>query len=605
MYGGSLDSMMTAFFRIIFLSGIILSLNGCASYAYDRNFSKVRGDMLATETGVSAVVSEANKFANEGVVALRAGDYEKASAHFNQALKLDTRNSRLHFLNAFVYHVRADAGNEPMYPLAANGYEIALRFKPDNWLAHYLYGRLLFSVRDYAAAQMHLAEAALYQPRNKEIARDLSAASYYAKDLDLAYSIYSETMRDSEASAGDLYAMGIITAALNYPDRSMRYQHDLEMMVKSGAEEPAAKRADDDHLMANQLEGLTRRIEDWRGFHDYLSSNFYQPKEEDSKEEEEEQQIIEKADPSDEMLAVDVVIIRTQDDLTGSKGVNLLNGLQLQFGVDTAGTSGLSFQDVATSTTSGAVQTITRAINIPAINYSLNILNSTSEQTRVLANPTLVATFGEESNFFSGVEVDVTVVGGATSDGDVYNKSKEIGVSLNIKPDKTDDGLLRLTVAAERTFLTTPNTTSITYTYRIDTSKTTLNANVVMDYGQTLILGGLDDKEGGMSTNKTPGLGDLPFIKNFFSREVRTGYQKSVLILLTPKRPIYQVDSDRRAVVNRAPLNLYRSRNASVFELDAVENPLVSVSDDLLTRELRDGDMLLQQLHVPEILKML
>ena len=56
-------------------------------------------------------------------------------------------------------------------------------------------------------------------------------------------------------------------------------------------------------------------------------------------------------------------------------------------------------------------------------------------------------------------------------------------------------GDLFLKVVAERTFLTAQNTTSITVSQRIDTSKTKVSATVNMKFGETIILSGLSEKE--------------------------------------------------------------------------------------------------------------
>ncbi len=573
---------------------LLMLASGCASLDAPTSvhFSSIRGEMLSTESGVGAALSESAASAEAGLKALREGRYKAASAHLNQALKLNARSSRLHFLNALVYHLRGDLGNEAMYPLAASGYEVALRFEPDNWQASHLYGRMLLSMREFRAAQSYLADAALYQPRNEQIARDLAVASYYAGDLPLSYALFQRLTDAHETDHLDLMAAALLAASMN-DDSTARRLEDRIIELDSeaiGKDMPG--------LTVRSKQDLSNRINDWADFYRYVKDNST----EESPSRLESDLTEDTTEDNEKMLAVDVVIIRTQDDLSGSKGVNLLDGLQLQFGQDSIVTSGMSWKSVNSKTSGGTTQTITRAINIPSINYSLNIVNSSAERTRVLATPTLVATFDEESSFFSGVEVDVSLVGGSNADGDVYNKTKEIGVSLTITPEKTDEGLLKLEVEAERTFLTTPNTTSITYTYRIDTSKTSLDANVVMDYGQTLILGGLDDKEGVYTDNKTPGLGDIPVLGNLFSREVKSGYQKSVLILLTPKRPVYENDDSEARAFAAETLELYKSRNADLLMLGDGSSPIDGLSREWVMREIRRGDIVLKPLNLDEIL---
>ncbi|MEQ8195758.1 MAG: type II and III secretion system protein, partial [Rhodospirillales bacterium] len=242
------------------------------------------------------------------------------------------------------------------------------------------------------------------------------------------------------------------------------------------------------------------------------------------------------------MVIVDVVIIRTQENVTTNKGVNLLNGLSVQFG----GTSGgFIFTETKTEADGPNTQTITKRLSIPSVTYSLNIANANASRNEILARPTLIALSGQESNFFSGTAVTAAAVGGGTS-GATINIEKEIGVKLSVVPAFLKDGRVRLKVNAERTFLSTPDTTSVTFTLRIDTTKTTVNANVVMNFGETLILSGLSEKETERRRDGVPGLQDIPLVQYFTSKATTNDFQKSVLILLTPRPASYVFQNERQ-----------------------------------------------------------
>ncbi len=74
---------------------------------------------------------------------------------------------------------------------------------------------------------------------------------------------------------------------------------------------------------------------------------------------------------------------------------------------------------------------------------------------------------------------------------------------------------------------------------RVDTSKTEVNANVVMNIGDTLILSGLSEKETRFDRDGVPFLQDIPLIQYLFSRRTSLDFQRSVLILVTPRAPAY------------------------------------------------------------------
>ena len=68
------------------------------------------------------------------------------------------------------------------------------------------------------------------------------------------------------------------------------------------------------------------------------------------------------------------------------------------------------------------------------------------------------------------------------------------------------------------------------------TSKTKINANLTLRYGETMVLSGLSDQFKDTLDDKTPGLGDVPVAQYLFRNNVEYTQNKTVLILLTPRR---------------------------------------------------------------------
>ena len=73
------------------------------------------------------------------------------------------------------------------------------------------------------------------------------------------------------------------------------------------------------------------------------------------------------------------------------------------------------------------------------------------------------------------------------------------------------------------------------YEYRLDTTKTNVQANVVLNIGETLILGGLTEQQDTETLDGVPGLSKVPLVKLFFSEDVKRNYKKTITILLTPR----------------------------------------------------------------------
>jgi general secretion pathway protein D len=547
--------------------------------------------------------TEVRQIAAEGIKALDEGRLKDASEAFNVALKLDLTNSYIHFLNAYSYHLRAKTGEVKHYPLAEEGYRQALHFDESNWLAEYYLGLAYMDQRKFKAAQGMFSNVAAYRDDDPEVLYDLATASYYARDPKTANQALKQLREITPENWKNGKVMGVsamVKAALNKPVEAKSFANRYVEM--SG-----------DDIYANKIQ---RRVGQWQKAYGGAKFQLAQApafpwETQDTGSDETDTIHIGEANNNStidggsfvdqQMAVVDVVIIRTEEDNTTSKGVNLLNGLQLQFGDPDNSIMGLSLNntksiDSQDSTNNSSVRTLTQQIGIPAVNYSLNIANAFSGRNEILARPSLVALSQQTSEFFSGVEVAAAAVSGGS--GDSVSIEKEIGVRLAITPEFLPGDRVKLQVVAERTFLTTPSS-SVVFEFRLDTSKTTVNANVAMKFGETLILSGLSEKESENNRDGVPLLQDLPLVQYLFSKATTRDFHKSVLILLTPRRAQYlnQDPTDRENALSNLSEHERQLVEKQIGDNDefAPDAPTKSIFEHMNTNSLykqfRTGDI--------------
>ena len=239
------------------------------------------------------------------------------------------------------------------------------------------------------------------------------------------------------------------------------------------------------------------------------------------------------------MALIDVAIIRTEEIYRSSKGVNLLNGLNIFF-------SGNQFAQFATPGGIGRVRTALTANDTltlqlgtagAGLTYSLNIFNDNYDRNEVIARPTILVEDQKKSSFFSGGTLHIVIEGGVAGSGAI--QPINTGVKLEVTPKFLDEDTLDMSVFAERTFLESALSQvsdTITGTSFATTSKTTISANLTLRYGETMVLSGLSDQEKEKLDDKTPGLGDIPGIQYLFRNQTKTSAKKTVLVLLTPRR---------------------------------------------------------------------
>ena len=300
------------------------------------------------------------------------------------------------------------------------------------------------------------------------------------------------------------------------------------------------------------------------------------------------------------MLLIDVVLLSTQEVISTSKGVNLLNALTLQLGSMAGNTP--AYSRVINSTSAGgaaaSVSTaITRAVTIPALSYSLNIANANNSVNEVLARPTLAAIEGLPSEFFSGTNLSAGVVSTSVQGGTtVVPLDKRFGIKLAVTPVFLPQGRVQLKVEAQRTSLNA-SSDNPRVAYQIEIGEITANANVVMNLGDTLVLSGLSEKSTSGTRDGVPGLQDVPVVQYLFSNKKTNDLQRSVLILVTPRAPVQIADSasdasDSMTSRMKALREQFGFSNSSPANVEAIMTQLQS---NEFFREFRQGDVSIER----------
>lgn len=151
---------------------------------------------------------------------------------------------------------------------------------------------------------------------------------------------------------------------------------------------------------------------------------------------------------------------------------------------------------------------------------------------RLLARPSLVVLAGRTASLLLGGQVPVPVAG---ANGTVTIEYKDFGVILTVRPEYQDDGRLFLQI--------TPEVSTLDFTDAIKVSGFDIPAlrvrraktMVAMRPGETLVLGGLLQREDVALTQKVPLLADLPIIGALFRSRSFQRQESDLVILVTPQ----------------------------------------------------------------------
>ena len=161
-----------------------------------------------------------------------------------------------------------------------------------------------------------------------------------------------------------------------------------------------------------------------------------------------------------------------------------------------------------------------------------------SGEGNVLSTPNLLTLDNEEARIVVGRNVPF-VTGQFTSNnsnsGSVNPfqtiERKDVGLTLRVKPQISEDGSVKLTVFQE---VSSVDPATINSPNGPTTNKRSIESNVVVEDGAIVVLGGLltDEYSGGQE--KIPVLGDVPLLGNLFKGQARTRKKSNLMVFLRP-----------------------------------------------------------------------
>ncbi|CAG4969870.1 MAG: type IV pilus secretin PilQ family protein [Lysobacter sp.] len=189
--------------------------------------------------------------------------------------------------------------------------------------------------------------------------------------------------------------------------------------------------------------------------------------------------------------------------------------------------------DLAVTNPAGAV-----ALSILNAGYLLDVeLSAMQTQGRgeVISNPRIVTSNQREAVIRQGQEVGYVTIQPAQAGG-VATPSvqfKEVLLEMRVTPTITNDGRVFLNLNVKKDEIEGFVDTSIGDVPQISTRS--VNTAVLVEDGQTVVVGGVYEFRERDDVSKVPFLGDIPFLGNLFKKKGRSKEKAELLIFVTPK----------------------------------------------------------------------
>ncbi len=203
--------------------------------------------------------------------------------------------------------------------------------------------------------------------------------------------------------------------------------------------------------------------------------------------------------------------------------------------------------------------------------------------SNVLSTPSIMTMDNEEASIVVGQEIPITT--GETLSGSNSNPFRsvtrqEIGVKLTVRPQINEGNAVKMYINQEVSSIFGPLGEMST---DLITNKRNIKTTVLVEDGETIVLGGLIDDDVQESVKKVPFLGDIPLLGRLFKTTSITRTKRNLMVFLRPT--IVRNSEDVRAISNR---------KYNYFQ--AIENDLINsgkmVPDTTILKDLLESDEL-------------
>jgi len=494
---------------------------------------------------------------------LAGGRAVQAQTSLAERLRAQPQNGYLHLLNGLAYDLGGDTPQQ--HDLAAVGYDAAVRFAPGYYWAHYFAGLSNLRRGEYTNAAEQFTAAIESDPQNPAAFVGLAAAAYYGGDLEVAVRAGEHALALSPDDPLVMRTAAFLAAARGDAPA-------LQALRARAAQTPVTAR--EFHAQQPRLEQLLRTA----AVEAQLTPT--------------PPAAAIPADPSvPGQVMVEVTLLLSQNGTTRNTGINLLDGLSLQFSGQR-----LAVRQSATTQSQPTTQlSLTTTLSVPQVTYSLNLFNTRDDYYEVIARPSLVASVGQPSEFFVGRNVTVGVSG--INLGSL--QPIDIGTAVKITPESITNEKAKFRIETTRSFV--EQETNGSFQQSLTTFKQSVGATIEVEFGKTMILSSLYEGVNVGSGSKTPGLGDVPLVNSLFRSRTATERRDAALILVTPRIP-GKIDTDTRVFRPETLQRLLDLWNKFIEPVGSIDNSARILGSKSKYFHPQAGDLRLPDPRDPKLL---
>lgn len=148
----------------------------------------------------------------------------------------------------------------------------------------------------------------------------------------------------------------------------------------------------------------------------------------------------------------------------------------------------------------------------------------------VISTPKVLTADKQQAKVASGQQIPYQTTSTAGGAATATTSFKDALLSLDVTPSITPDGKVQMKLN-----ITSDSPAGTAQNGEIILNKNEIDTNVLVDNGETVVLGGIFEQETRNSQTKVPFLGDLPYLGHLFRRDAKSDSKRELLIFVTPR----------------------------------------------------------------------
>ena len=250
--------------------------------------------------------------------------------------------------------------------------------------------------------------------------------------------------------------------------------------------------------------------------------------------------VIDQLDIRRAQVLVEAIIAELSEDNTSAIGVNFaVDGTNSDQPAAFTNLGGATQALIGTIASGGA--TLTSGLSLLLgqqggdVDFGLLVSAIASDSdNNILSTPTLVTMDNQEAEIVVGQNVPfVTGTQLSTANDNPFTtiERQEVGISLKVTPQINEGNNIKMDIEQE---VSDVAAVAVAGAQDITTNVRSIRTTVLVEDGQTLVLGGLIDDSINNTTEKVPLLGDIPLLGSLFRFKTTSKNKQNLMVFLHP-----------------------------------------------------------------------